>query len=83
MTVVNVHIEGELDKFVARRIHLGYATSKAEVIRQGLIRLKDEVTTEAEELELVHKAVEAEMQKIKTGKAKTYSLGEVKKELGF
>ena len=46
MAVVNVHIEGELDRFVQKRIHLGYATSKAEVIRQGLIKLKNDEDVE-------------------------------------
>lgn len=43
MAVVNVKLTGELEKFVESFIRAGYATSKTEVIRMGLIKLKEQV----------------------------------------
>ena len=42
MTIVNVRLTGELENFVEKFIRSGYATSKTEVIRMGLIRLKEQ-----------------------------------------
>jgi len=42
MTIVNVRLTGELESFVEKFIKSGYATSKTEVIRMGLIRLKEQ-----------------------------------------
>lgn len=39
MTVVNIHLSGELEQDVLTYIKRGYATSKAEVVRMGLIKL--------------------------------------------
>ena len=42
MTIVNVRLTGELENFVENFIRSGYATSKTEVIRMGLIKLKEQ-----------------------------------------
>ena len=39
MTIVNIHLTGELEKEVMDYMRRGYATSKAEVVRMGLISL--------------------------------------------
>ncbi|MFH0817837.1 MAG: hypothetical protein V1909_04345 [Candidatus Micrarchaeota archaeon] len=41
MTIVNFHLQGELEKKVKRFIRAGYATSKAEVIRSALSSLHE------------------------------------------
>ena len=40
MTVINLHLEGELMDFMESYIKRGYAASKAEVLRAGLRELK-------------------------------------------
>jgi len=42
MAIVNVRLTGELERFVENFIRAGYAASKTEVIRMGLIRLKEQ-----------------------------------------
>jgi len=42
MPIVNFKLEGELLKFVERYISSGYSSSKAEVIRIALTKLRDE-----------------------------------------
>jgi|GEM_PF-1973683 len=42
MSIVNVRLTGELERFVENFIGAGYATSKTEVIRMGLIKLKEQ-----------------------------------------
>ena len=42
MAIVNVRLTGELERFVENFISAGYAASKTEVIRMGLIRLKEQ-----------------------------------------
>jgi len=42
MPIVNFKLKGELLKFVKQYINSGYASSKAEVIRIALIKLKEE-----------------------------------------
>ena len=42
MPIVNFKLEGELLKFVQDYIKLGYASSKAEVIRIAISKLKEE-----------------------------------------
>jgi Arc/MetJ-type ribon-helix-helix transcriptional regulator len=41
-TAVNIVLGGKLEQFVNRYIREGYATSKTEVLRLGLIKLKQE-----------------------------------------
>lgn len=67
--------EAIIDSFIKK----GYAGNQTEVIRQALI-LYDRQARE-EEAVLVHRAIEAEMAEIRSGKAKTYTLEEVEREL--
>lgn len=41
-TAVSIILDGQLEKFVNHYIKDGYATSKTEVLRMGLIKLKKE-----------------------------------------
>lgn len=57
-------------------MHKGYAGSQTKVIRQAILayeRMIDE-----EELLLVHKAVEVEMEEIEAGRSKTYSFKDIR-----
>ena len=82
MDMVNVNLGVPFEAIVQRAIHAGYAGSQVEVLRQALLQYEKDLD-EREELMLVHKAVQKEMEEIKSGKAKTYTLAEVKKELGW
>ncbi len=66
--------EAIIDKFIER----GYAGNQTEVIRQALLAY--ERNTEEDEVKLVHKAVEMEMQKIDSGQMKTVTFDEVMKK---
>ena len=66
-----------IDKMIAR----GFAASQTEVIRQALLLLDRE--SQEEEARLVHKGVQIQMEKIRTGKVKTHSLEKVLKEAGL
>ncbi len=78
--MVNVNLGMPHEDVIKRAIKGGYATSQAEVIRQALMDYGEKLS-ELEELILVHRAVEREMEKIKKGEVKTRSLKEVIKEL--
>ncbi|MFA5382596.1 MAG: hypothetical protein WC356_05485 [Candidatus Micrarchaeia archaeon] len=42
MTIVNVNLRGQLERFVEQYIEEGYATSKAEIIRVALTQYFEE-----------------------------------------
>ena len=69
--------EEMLEKIIARE----YAGSKTEAIRQAISQYWREIGDE--EMRLVAKGVEHEMQKIRSGESKTYSMEEVQKKLGI
>ena len=66
--------EAIIEKLISR----GYAANKSEVIRQALILYDREV--DEEEISLVCKAVESMVADQKSGKSKTCTLEEIKKE---
>ena len=75
MTVVNVKLTGELERFVETFIRSGYATSKTEVIRMGLIKLKDQGYEDvSDDSELEHYLLD-----VKSGKIKPKMHGPVKR----
>ncbi len=49
MTVINLHLDGELMEFMESYIKRGYAASKAEVLRAGLRELKMKMPSEDDE----------------------------------
>lgn len=74
MAVVNVKLTGELERFVETFIRSGYATSKTEVIRMGLIKLKErEYEDVSDDPEL-----EQYLRDVKSGKIKPKYLGPYK-----
>lgn len=78
---MNVNLGAPFEAKVQRLIERGYAGNQTELLRQAVTAYERQI--EDEERELVQKAIEIEMQEIKSGKVKTYSLQEVKKELGL
>jgi Arc/MetJ-type ribon-helix-helix transcriptional regulator len=76
---MNINLGTPYEAAIKSIIEKGYAGSQTEVIRQAILAY--ERIIEEEELALVHKAVEIEMEEIEAGKVKTYSLEEIKKIL--
>ena len=74
MTMVNFDLGGALEKYVLKRIRMGYATSKAEVIRSALTRSmqQDEYEDVSDDPEL-----EKWLMDVKSGKIKPKFLGPV------
>jgi Arc/MetJ-type ribon-helix-helix transcriptional regulator len=75
MTVVNVKLTGELESFVDAYIRSGYATSKTEVIRMGLIKLKEQEHEDISD----DPELEKYLMDIKSGKIKPKMYGPVKR----
>ncbi len=76
---MNINLGAPYEAAIKKIIEKGYAGSQTEVIRQAILayeRMIDE-----EELLLVHKAVEVEMEEIEAGRSKTYSFKDMKKIL--
>lgn len=78
---MNVNLGAPYEAIVQKIIAREYAGNQTEVIRQAL--LVYERVLEEEEVRLVHKAVEAEMQDIRSGKTKTKSWAEIKKKFNW
>lgn len=75
MVVVNVRLTGELERFVENFMRAGYAASKTEVIRMGLMKLKEQ------EFEDISDDPELEryLLDLKSGKIKPKMYGPVKR----
>ena len=76
---MNINLGTPYEATIKRIIEKGYAGNQTEVIRQAILAY--ERMLEEEELRLVHRAVEIEVEEIDAGKAKTFSFGEIKKIL--
>jgi Arc/MetJ-type ribon-helix-helix transcriptional regulator len=76
---MNINLGVPYEAGIKRIIEKGYAGTQIEVVRQAILayeRMLDE-----EELMLVHKAVEMEIEEIESGRGKTYSFKDIKKIL--
>jgi Arc/MetJ-type ribon-helix-helix transcriptional regulator len=76
---MNIILGVPYEAAIKRIIEKGYAGNQTEVIRQAILAY--ERILEEEELMLVHKAVEIEMEEIETGKINTHSFEDIKKIL--
>jgi Arc/MetJ-type ribon-helix-helix transcriptional regulator len=78
-----VRLKGKQDEIIDHLVNEGYFNTKSEVIRAGILELYnkyfDNVTKE--EVELVNKAIKAEVKKNRDNKLKTYTLDELEKEI--
>ena len=74
---MNINLGAPYEAAIKSIIEKGYAGSQTEVIRQAILAYERMI--EEEELALVHKAVELEMENIDAGKIATYSFEDIKK----
>ena len=74
---MNVNLGVPYEAIVEKIIEKGYAGNQTEVIRQALLAYGRML--EEEEVRLVNKGIELEMQDIKLGKTKTKNLKAIKK----
>lgn len=72
---MNVSLGAPFEAIIERMVERGYAASGSEVIRQALLLLERE--TEMEELVLVHKGVEAEMERMRQSGRKPVPLKKI------
>jgi len=77
---MNINLGPPYEASISRIIERGYAGNQTEVIRQAIMAY--ERMLEEEEMMLVHRGVESELSKVRSGEMKTYSLEEVKRDLG-
>ena len=75
---MNINLGVPYEATIKRIIEKGYAGNQTEVIRQAILAY--ERMLEEEELQLVHKAVEFEMEEIRSGRIKTKPLEELEKK---
>ena len=75
---MNVNLDVPYEAIVKKVIEKGYAGNQTEVIRQALLAYERQL--EEEEVKLVNKGIEMEMQEIKEGRIKTKSLEHIKKK---
>ena len=75
---MNVNLDVPYEVIVKKVIEKGYAGNQTEVIRQALLAYERQL--DEEEVRLVNKGIEMEMQEIKEGKVKTKSLTQIKKK---
>ncbi len=77
---MNINMGAPYEAIINRIIEGGYAGNQTEVIRQALREY--ERMLEEEEVRLVNKGIELEMQDIKTGRLKVKSLRQIRKKYG-
>lgn len=78
---MNINLGTPYEATMKKIIEKGYAGNQTEVIRQALLayeRMIDE-----EEVRLVNKAINSEMEEIRAGKTRVYTHEQVKKKLGL
>ena len=75
---MNINLDVPYEAIVKKIIEKGYAGNQTEVIRQALIAYERQL--EEEEVRLVNKGIELEMQDIKEGKIKTKSIDQIRKK---
>lgn len=75
---MNVNLDAPYKAIIKKIIKKGYAGNQTEVIRQALLAYDRQL--EEEEVRLVNKGIEIEMQEIKEGKIKTKSLEQIKRK---
>ncbi|MFH0971234.1 MAG: hypothetical protein V1835_01570 [Candidatus Micrarchaeota archaeon] len=74
---MNVNLGAPYEAIINKIIERGYSANQTEAIRQALLAYDREL--EEEEVRLVNKGIEMEMQEIRAGRTKLYTLAEIKK----
>lgn len=72
---MNINLGEPYEVIMRRIIEKGYAGNQTEVIRQALLTYNRQI--EEEEVRLVNKGIEFEIQEINSGKIKTKSLSDL------
>ena len=80
MVTVSADLTVQMKKYIDSCVKQGLYKSRSEVIRNAL---REKIEKEKEELRLVAKGVAHDMKLIKSGKMKTVTLEELKKEYGI
>jgi Arc/MetJ-type ribon-helix-helix transcriptional regulator len=75
---MNVNLGVPYESIIDKIIEKEYAGNQTEVIRQALLLYERMI--EEEEVKLVNKGIEFEMQEIKSGKLKTKSFKDIKEK---
>jgi Arc/MetJ-type ribon-helix-helix transcriptional regulator len=78
VVLLNVNVGVPYEAIMQKVIERGYAGNQTEVIRQALLAY--ERMLEEEEVELVNKGIEFEMQEMKAGRIKTKGFEQIKKK---
>lgn len=76
---LTVNLGAPYEAIIEKLIKRGYAGNKTEVLRQALVSYEQKIDAE-EEKRLVTKKVEKIMAEIESGKRKTYTMEDFKKE---
>ncbi|GEM_PF-192348 len=72
---VNVNLGAPYEAIIEKFIERGYAGNQTEVIRQALVVYQRQI--DEEEVRLVNKGIEFEMQEIRQGRVKTVTLEKI------
>ena len=78
---LNVNLGTPYEDIIKNLMKKGYAGSQTEIIRQALMFYERYINEE--EVHLVNKGINSEMEKIRSGKSKTKPLSEIKKKYGL
>ncbi|MFH1750798.1 MAG: hypothetical protein ABH863_03915 [Candidatus Micrarchaeota archaeon] len=76
--IVNINIGVPYEAIINKAIQKGYAGNQTEVIRQALLAYGREL--EEEEVRLVNKGIEFEMQEIRSGRGRLLTHAQMKKK---
>lgn len=79
---LTINLGAPYEAIIEKLIKRGYAGNKTEVLRQALVAYERQLDEEEED-RLVKEKVDAIMADIKSGKRKTFTWDEVKRELGL
>jgi len=74
---MNINLGAPYEMAIKRIIEKGYAGNQTEVVRQAILAYERMI--EEEEMILVHKAVEVEMEELQAGRIKSHSFQEIRK----
>lgn len=72
---MNVNLGAPYEAIIEKFIERGYAGNQTEVLRQALVAYERQI--DEEEVRLVNKGVEFEMQEIREGRVKTIPLEKI------
>ena len=75
---MNINLGAPYEAIISKLIERGYAGNQTEVVRQALLAY--ERVVDEEEVILVNRGIEFEMQRIKSGEMKTIPFEQIKKK---